>query len=203
MRQLLNSNEEGVFDPPVGFEAPPSSDRKWLVGLEPLDYAPGGEHGFSASDAPMPQTLGLEVPDTRPDNQLSDSGDQFQAESNPVLEPQPSARVPIGRLPSAANFPTTRDRYSCNFKDCQTTCSRLADLERHQQTVHGPGVKHYHCAVPGCNAQNRRLDHMREHCRKVHGHASKQELVETVSNVSVLEYGCRFPSCSLGAGPHS
>ncbi|KAH7130326.1 hypothetical protein B0J11DRAFT_249860 [Dendryphion nanum] len=65
--------------------------------------------------------------------------------------------------------------YKCELSDCTSTANftRLADLQRHQATVHkAPGPPDYPCSVPECTRVGEkgftRRDHLVEHLRNFH-----------------------------------
>ncbi|KAI8930859.1 hypothetical protein NX059_011876 [Plenodomus lindquistii] len=74
--------------------------------------------------------------------------------------------------PSRSNSRTRT--WTCDIASCTSTAqfTRLADLQRHQSTVHGMGTPEYPCTVPRCNRVAdkgfTRRDHLVEHLRNYH-----------------------------------
>jgi len=64
--------------------------------------------------------------------------------------------------------------WKCEFPNCSSTANftRLADLQRHQSTVHGVGTPGYPCTVQDCSRVGdkgfTRRDHLVEHLRNFH-----------------------------------
>ncbi|KAF2707875.1 hypothetical protein K504DRAFT_446966 [Pleomassaria siparia CBS 279.74] len=64
--------------------------------------------------------------------------------------------------------------WTCDFQQCTSTANftRLADLQRHQSTVHGVGAPAFPCTVPRCTRIGdkgfTRRDHLVEHLRNYH-----------------------------------
>ncbi|RII08819.1 hypothetical protein CUC08_Gglean007215 [Alternaria sp. MG1] len=64
--------------------------------------------------------------------------------------------------------------WTCDIPGCSSSANftRLADLQRHQSTVHGVGTPEYPCNVPRCNRVGdkgfTRRDHLVEHLRNFH-----------------------------------
>ncbi|KAF2848405.1 hypothetical protein T440DRAFT_536629 [Plenodomus tracheiphilus IPT5] len=64
--------------------------------------------------------------------------------------------------------------WTCDIASCTSSANftRLADLQRHQSTVHGVGTPEYPCTVPRCNRIAdkgfTRRDHLVEHLRNFH-----------------------------------
>jgi hypothetical protein len=79
--------------------------------------------------------------------------------------------------PSSLNFKdhlTSPRTWTCDIPSCTSSANftRLADLQRHQSTVHGVGSPEYPCTVPRCNRIGdkgfTRRDHLVEHLRNFH-----------------------------------
>jgi hypothetical protein len=64
--------------------------------------------------------------------------------------------------------------WTCDLPNCTSTANftRLADLQRHQSTVHGIGKPDFPCTVPRCTRVGdkgfTRRDHLVEHLRNFH-----------------------------------
>ncbi|KAF2787905.1 hypothetical protein K505DRAFT_315873, partial [Melanomma pulvis-pyrius CBS 109.77] len=64
--------------------------------------------------------------------------------------------------------------WTCDLEQCTSTANftRLADLQRHQSTVHGVGTPDFPCTVPRCTRIGdkgfTRRDHLVEHLRNFH-----------------------------------
>ncbi|KAH8723376.1 hypothetical protein GQ44DRAFT_620444 [Phaeosphaeriaceae sp. PMI808] len=64
--------------------------------------------------------------------------------------------------------------WTCDIASCTSSANftRLADLQRHQSTVHGVGAPEFPCTVPHCNRIAdkgfTRRDHLVEHLRNFH-----------------------------------
>ncbi|KAF2832619.1 hypothetical protein CC86DRAFT_313803 [Ophiobolus disseminans] len=64
--------------------------------------------------------------------------------------------------------------WTCDIQSCTSSANftRLADLQRHQSTVHGVGTPEFPCTVPRCNRVAdkgfTRRDHLVEHLRNFH-----------------------------------
>ncbi|KAF2267145.1 hypothetical protein CC78DRAFT_91801 [Lojkania enalia] len=64
--------------------------------------------------------------------------------------------------------------WTCDYPNCTSTANftRLADLQRHQSTVHASGPPGYPCYVPRCSRVGdkgfTRRDHLVEHLRNFH-----------------------------------
>ncbi|KAF2683113.1 hypothetical protein K458DRAFT_419328 [Lentithecium fluviatile CBS 122367] len=64
--------------------------------------------------------------------------------------------------------------WKCELPNCSSTANftRLADLQRHQSTVHGVGTPGYPCTVQDCTRVGEkgftRRDHLVEHLRNFH-----------------------------------
>ncbi|KAF2634237.1 hypothetical protein P280DRAFT_474782 [Massarina eburnea CBS 473.64] len=64
--------------------------------------------------------------------------------------------------------------WRCDLPNCTSTANftRLADLQRHQSTVHGVGTPDYPCSVKDCSRIGdkgfTRRDHLVEHLRNFH-----------------------------------
>lgn len=64
--------------------------------------------------------------------------------------------------------------WTCEIAGCTSSANftRLADLQRHQSTVHGMGTPEFPCTVPRCNRVGdkgfTRRDHLVEHLRNFH-----------------------------------
>ncbi|ORY08335.1 hypothetical protein BCR34DRAFT_589996 [Clohesyomyces aquaticus] len=64
--------------------------------------------------------------------------------------------------------------WTCDVPNCTSTANftRLADLQRHQSTVHGMGSPEFPCTVPRCTRVGdkgfTRRDHLVEHLRNFH-----------------------------------
>ncbi|KAH9875655.1 hypothetical protein IAQ61_003119 [Plenodomus lingam] len=88
---------------------------------------------------------------------------QVQADSNELNTPQG---------PTRSNSRTRT--WTCDIPSCTSSANftRLADLQRHQSTVHGVGTPDYPCTVPRCNRVGdkgfTRRDHLVEHLRNFH-----------------------------------
>ncbi|KAF2008063.1 hypothetical protein P154DRAFT_15071 [Amniculicola lignicola CBS 123094] len=70
---------------------------------------------------------------------------------------------------------TSRTRtWQCEIAGCSSTANftRLADLQRHQSTVHGIGTPEFPCTQPRCSRVGdkgfTRKDHLVEHLRNFH-----------------------------------
>lgn len=58
-------------------------------------------------------------------------------------------------------------QWACNVHGCNITCSRLADVRRHEAEFHGSGL--FQCHVPGCRWQGaKRKDRLTNHMKTKH-----------------------------------
>ncbi|KAF1848951.1 uncharacterized protein K460DRAFT_83129 [Cucurbitaria berberidis CBS 394.84] len=80
--------------------------------------------------------------------------------------------LPTSQGPTRSNSSTRT--WTCDIPSCTSAANftRLADLQRHQSTVHGVGTPEYPCTVPHCNRVGNkgftRRDHLIEHLRNFH-----------------------------------
>ncbi|KAH7093751.1 hypothetical protein FB567DRAFT_180163 [Paraphoma chrysanthemicola] len=80
--------------------------------------------------------------------------------------------VTTSQTPSRSNSRTKN--WTCDIPSCTSSANftRLADLQRHQSTVHGVGTPEFPCTVPRCNRIGdkgfTRRDHLVEHLRNFH-----------------------------------
>ncbi|CAO2650148.1 Nn.00g014400.m01.CDS01 [Neocucurbitaria sp. VM-36] len=80
--------------------------------------------------------------------------------------------LPVSQGPTRSNSRTRT--WTCDIPSCTSSANftRLADLQRHQSTVHGVGTPDYPCTVPRCNRVGdkgfTRRDHLVEHLRNFH-----------------------------------
>ncbi|KAF1836486.1 hypothetical protein BDW02DRAFT_493376 [Decorospora gaudefroyi] len=80
--------------------------------------------------------------------------------------------LPHSHGPSRSNSRTRT--WTCDIPSCTSSANftRLADLQRHQSTVHGVGTPEYPCTVAHCNRVGdkgfTRRDHLVEHLRNFH-----------------------------------
>ncbi|KAF1939478.1 hypothetical protein EJ02DRAFT_456885 [Clathrospora elynae] len=80
--------------------------------------------------------------------------------------------LPTSQGPTRSNSRTKT--WTCDVQSCTSSANftRLADLQRHQSTVHGMGTPEYPCTVPRCNRIAdkgfTRRDHLVEHLRNFH-----------------------------------
>ncbi|KAE8838465.1 hypothetical protein PTNB73_03519 [Pyrenophora teres f. teres] len=101
---------------------------------------------------------------------------------------QPEYQQPVGAYDTASwhtqgDIPTSQGptrstsrtkTWSCDIHGCTSSANftRLADLQRHQSTVHGMGTPEFPCSVPRCNRVGdkgfTRRDHLVEHLRNFH-----------------------------------
>ncbi|KAI4638374.1 hypothetical protein J4E93_010174 [Alternaria ventricosa] len=85
---------------------------------------------------------------------------------------QPVARMSSSQAPTRSSSRTKT--WTCDIASCTSSANftRLADLQRHQSTVHGVGTPEYPCNVPRCNRVGdkgfTRRDHLVEHLRNFH-----------------------------------
>ncbi|KAI4933976.1 uncharacterized protein J4E92_003646 [Alternaria infectoria] len=85
---------------------------------------------------------------------------------------QPVARMSSSQVPTRSSSRTKT--WTCDIASCTSSANftRLADLQRHQSTVHGVGTPEYPCNVPRCNRVGdkgfTRRDHLVEHLRNFH-----------------------------------
>ncbi|KAF2654431.1 hypothetical protein K491DRAFT_600854, partial [Lophiostoma macrostomum CBS 122681] len=77
--------------------------------------------------------------------------------------------------PEGGSRSNSRTRtWTCDVPNCTSTANftRLADLQRHQSTVHGMGTPDFPCTVPRCTRVGdkgfTRRDHLVEHLRNFH-----------------------------------
>jgi uncharacterized membrane protein YgcG len=89
-----------------------------------------------------------------------------------TTQPSPSTAQSHKRSKSSS---TTRSRtWTCDIPTCTSSAhfTRLADLQRHQSTVHGVGTPEFPCYVARCNRVGEkgftRRDHLVEHLRNFH-----------------------------------
>ncbi|KAF2249731.1 hypothetical protein BU26DRAFT_550094 [Trematosphaeria pertusa] len=73
-----------------------------------------------------------------------------------------------------AIVPETQRTWRCDLPNCTSSANftRLADLQRHQSTVHGVGTPDFPCTVKDCTRVGdkgfTRRDHLVEHLRNFH-----------------------------------
>lgn len=85
-----------------------------------------------------------------------------------------SACIPHAMLIPQAKSLTVSRTWTCDVALCtsSTRFTRLADLRRHQATVHGMGTPEFPCTIPHCsrvgNKGFTRRDHLMEHLRNFH-----------------------------------
>jgi uncharacterized Zn-finger protein len=72
---------------------------------------------------------------------------------------------------SEAQEETPEAPFKCDIHGCKSTCTRKADLRRHERSVHGDSV--YACSYPNCSKSHSRLDKFKEHLEKSHGLSKK------------------------------
>ncbi|USP78809.1 hypothetical protein yc1106_06083 [Curvularia clavata] len=75
---------------------------------------------------------------------------------------------------SSSTTPSHKRTWTCDIPTCTSSAhfTRLADLQRHQSTVHGVGTPEFPCYVARCNRVGEkgftRRDHLVEHLRNFH-----------------------------------
>ena len=75
---------------------------------------------------------------------------------------------------SSNNHLLSHRTWTCDIPTCTSSAhfTRLADLQRHQSTVHGVGTPEFPCYVARCNRVGEkgftRRDHLVEHLRNFH-----------------------------------
>ncbi|KAL6707320.1 hypothetical protein ACN47E_004308 [Coniothyrium glycines] len=98
---------------------------------------------------------------------ITTMNDTANWQSQPDLPTVPSAQ---GTARSNSRVRT----WNCDIPNCSSSANftRLADLQRHQSTVHGIGTPEYPCTVPRCSRVGdkgfTRRDHLVEHLRNFH-----------------------------------
>lgn len=97
--------------------------------------------------------------------------------SRPSYDAQLQVQANRQELDSPQGHIRTNSRtrtWTCDISSCTSSANftRLADLQRHQSTVHGVGTPEYPCMVPQCNRVAdkgfTRRDHLVEHLRNFH-----------------------------------
>ncbi|DAA73797.1 TPA_exp: putative C2H2 finger domain protein [Trichophyton benhamiae CBS 112371] len=87
-----------------------------------------------------------------------------------IFDGQTMAALPSSPRSSTAAERSTQ-RFICLYENCEGSFSRVADLSRHQKSIHFP--TRMDCPKPRCNRKGfmgfTREDHLTEHLRQFHG----------------------------------
>ncbi|EFR02728.1 hypothetical protein MGYG_05727 [Nannizzia gypsea CBS 118893] len=120
--------------------------------------------------------------DYEPRSSTQGRSESFSTSSNHgyVFDSQTMAALPSSPKSTAAERST--QRFICLYKNCEGSFSRVADLSRHQKSIHFPTKTD--CPKSGCNRKGfygfTREDHLIEHLRQYH----REQLAKRTSNRS-------------------
>ncbi|PSN72261.1 hypothetical protein BS50DRAFT_630325 [Corynespora cassiicola Philippines] len=102
----------------------------------------------------------------------------YQSQTAPVYQQDYGLSDHSSTAPEHSSRSSSRPRetktWTCDLPNCTSTANftRLADLQRHQSTVHGVGTPDFPCTVPKCTRVGdkgfTRRDHLVEHLRNFH-----------------------------------